>query len=167
CFCLLFISSQHIVLKGLSFAYFHYNLFGQHTYHAGAKMARQYNPPLQNDPILESRHPKEIAERHVEPIEYFIFLSQLSPHILAGLHEIAHCVESQNYQQGLFIHAQVVSSSNFSEVSSFMPILKAEQEGWDYSIVVTAGVMPRNPKVEISPREIKPLDNDTTGKHIG
>ncbi|XP_073452683.1 protein transport protein Sec31B isoform X1 [Aquarana catesbeiana] len=50
--------------------------------------------------------------------------NSLSPHILAGLHEIAHCVESQNYQQGLFIHAQVVSSSNFSEVSSFMPILK-------------------------------------------
>lgn len=54
------------------------------------------------------------------------FLSpfQLSLHILAGLHEIARCVESQNYQQGLVVHSQVVSSSNFSEVSSFMPILK-------------------------------------------
>ncbi|KAM9326643.1 protein transport protein Sec31B [Gastrophryne carolinensis] len=48
----------------------------------------------------------------------------LSPPILAGLHEIAHYAESRNYQQGLVVHAQVVGSSNFSEVSSFMPILK-------------------------------------------
>ena len=42
----------------------------------GAKMAGQYKPPP-NDPILESRHPKETAERHVESIEYLIFLSQV------------------------------------------------------------------------------------------
>ena len=42
----------------------------------GAKMAGQYKTPT-NDPILESRHPKEIAERHVEPIEYLFFLSQV------------------------------------------------------------------------------------------
>ncbi|KAM8924248.1 protein transport protein Sec31B [Pelodytes ibericus] len=48
----------------------------------------------------------------------------LSPHILAGLHEIARCVEIRNYQHGLLVHTQVVSSSNFSEVSGFMPILK-------------------------------------------
>ncbi|XP_018428433.1 PREDICTED: protein transport protein Sec31B [Nanorana parkeri] len=50
--------------------------------------------------------------------------NSLTPNILNGLHEIAHYVESRNYQQGLVVHAQVVSSSNFSEVSSFMPILK-------------------------------------------
>ncbi|NP_001087601.1 SEC31 homolog B, COPII coat complex component L homeolog [Xenopus laevis] len=50
--------------------------------------------------------------------------NNLSPHILAGLHEIARCMESRNYQQGLVVHTQVVSSSNFSEVSGFMPILK-------------------------------------------
>lgn len=48
----------------------------------------------------------------------------LSPQILSGLHEIACCIEDRNYQQGLFVHTQVVSSSNFSEISSFMPILK-------------------------------------------
>ncbi|KAM4636086.1 protein transport protein Sec31B isoform 2-T2 [Discoglossus pictus] len=48
----------------------------------------------------------------------------LSHHILTGLHEIARCVEIRNYQQGLVVHTQVVSSSNFSEVSGFMPILK-------------------------------------------
>ncbi|XP_051523833.1 protein transport protein Sec31A isoform X2 [Myxocyprinus asiaticus] len=48
----------------------------------------------------------------------------LSPGILAGLHEIGRCVTARNYQQGLEIHTQVVSSSNFSEISAFMPVLK-------------------------------------------
>uniref|UniRef100_A0AAQ5XJN2 Protein transport protein Sec31A n=1 Tax=Amphiprion ocellaris TaxID=80972 RepID=A0AAQ5XJN2_AMPOC len=48
----------------------------------------------------------------------------LSPNILNGLHEISRCVASQNYQRGLEVHTQVVSSSNFSEISTFMPILK-------------------------------------------
>ncbi|KAF3704316.1 Protein transport protein Sec31B SEC31-like protein 2 SEC31-related protein B SEC31B-1 [Channa argus] len=48
----------------------------------------------------------------------------LSQNILNGLHEISRCVASQNYQRGLEVHTQVVSSSNFSEISAFMPILK-------------------------------------------
>ncbi|NWQ86923.1 SC31B protein, partial [Burhinus bistriatus] len=48
----------------------------------------------------------------------------LSPTILMGLYEIARCIEARNYQQGLLVHTQVVSSSSFSEVSGFMPILK-------------------------------------------
>lgn len=51
-------------------------------------------------------------------------LPQLSQNILGGLHEISRCVASQNYQRGLEVHTQVVSSSNFSEISAFMPILK-------------------------------------------
>uniref|UniRef100_F6V3Q6 SEC31 homolog B, COPII coat complex component n=1 Tax=Ornithorhynchus anatinus TaxID=9258 RepID=F6V3Q6_ORNAN len=53
------------------------------------------------------------------------FSHQLSPHILAGLHEIARCMEARSYQQGLLVHTQVVGSSSFSEVSGFMPVLKA------------------------------------------
>lgn len=52
------------------------------------------------------------------------FTHQLSPSILAGLHEIARCVAARNYPQGLEVHTQVVSSSNFSEISAFMPVLK-------------------------------------------
>ncbi|XP_033840217.1 protein transport protein Sec31A isoform X2 [Periophthalmus magnuspinnatus] len=48
----------------------------------------------------------------------------LSPHILNGLHEISRCVAAQSYQRGLEVHTQIVSSSNFSEISGFMPILK-------------------------------------------
>ncbi|XP_062383121.1 protein transport protein Sec31A isoform X2 [Sardina pilchardus] len=48
----------------------------------------------------------------------------LSPSILGGLHEISRCVTARNYQHGLEVHTQIVSSSNFSEISAFMPILK-------------------------------------------
>ncbi|KAM6951508.1 protein transport protein Sec31A [Aplochiton taeniatus] len=48
----------------------------------------------------------------------------LSHHILGGLHEISRCVAGQDYQRGLEVHTQVVTSSNFSEISAFMPILK-------------------------------------------
>ncbi|KAK2098826.1 Protein transport protein Sec31B [Saguinus oedipus] len=50
---------------------------------------------------------------------------QLSPHVVAGLHEVAHCVDTGSFEQGLAVHAQVAGCSSFSEVSSFMPILKA------------------------------------------
>lgn len=48
----------------------------------------------------------------------------LSPSILGGLHEISRCVSARSYVQGLEVHTQVVSSSNFSEISAFMPVLK-------------------------------------------
>uniref|UniRef100_A0A6Q2XB25 Protein transport protein Sec31A n=1 Tax=Esox lucius TaxID=8010 RepID=A0A6Q2XB25_ESOLU len=48
----------------------------------------------------------------------------LSNNILGGLHEISRCVSSQNYQRGLEVHTAVVTSSNFSEIQAFMPILK-------------------------------------------
>ncbi|MFT7807196.1 protein transport protein Sec31B-like isoform X1 [Arapaima gigas] len=48
----------------------------------------------------------------------------LSPSILTGLHELGRCIESHNYQHALAVHTQIVSSSNFSEISAFMPILK-------------------------------------------
>lgn len=50
---------------------------------------------------------------------------QLSPPVLAGLHEIARCVDAGSSEQGLMVHAQVVGCSSFSEVSSFMPVLKS------------------------------------------
>ncbi|XP_061083735.1 protein transport protein Sec31A isoform X1 [Conger conger] len=48
----------------------------------------------------------------------------LSPSILSGLHEVSRCIESRSYQNALAVHTQIVSSSNFSEISAFMPILK-------------------------------------------
>ncbi|XP_020844080.1 protein transport protein Sec31A isoform X9 [Phascolarctos cinereus] len=48
----------------------------------------------------------------------------LSPTILNGLHNMARSIETRNYTEGLNIHTHVVSNSNFSETSAFMPVLK-------------------------------------------
>ncbi|KAM6975129.1 protein transport protein Sec31A [Tautogolabrus adspersus] len=48
----------------------------------------------------------------------------LSPAIVGGLHNIARSVETRSYTEGLNIHTHIVSSSNFSETSAFMPVLK-------------------------------------------
>ncbi|XP_044932166.1 protein transport protein Sec31A isoform X5 [Mustela putorius furo] len=48
----------------------------------------------------------------------------LSPTIISGLHNIARSIESRNYSEGLTIHTHIVSTSNFSETSAFMPVLK-------------------------------------------
>ncbi|XP_046511634.1 protein transport protein Sec31A isoform X7 [Equus quagga] len=48
----------------------------------------------------------------------------LSPTIISGLHSIARSIETRNYSEGLTIHTHVVSTSNFSETSAFMPVLK-------------------------------------------
>ncbi|XP_004472717.1 protein transport protein Sec31A isoform X21 [Dasypus novemcinctus] len=48
----------------------------------------------------------------------------LSPTIISGLHSIARSIETRNYPEGLNIHTHIVSTSNFSETSAFMPVLK-------------------------------------------
>ncbi|XP_036237924.1 protein transport protein Sec31A isoform X3 [Molothrus ater] len=48
----------------------------------------------------------------------------LSPTIISGLHSIVKSIETRNYQEGLNIHTHIVSTSNFSETSAFMPVLK-------------------------------------------
>ncbi|XP_062964656.1 protein transport protein Sec31A isoform X9 [Cynocephalus volans] len=48
----------------------------------------------------------------------------LSPTITNGLHSIARSIETRNYSEGLAIHTHIVSTSNFSETSAFMPVLK-------------------------------------------
>ncbi|XP_078070799.1 protein transport protein Sec31A isoform X13 [Mustelus asterias] len=48
----------------------------------------------------------------------------LSPAIVGGLHNIARSIETRNYSEGLSIHTHIVSTSNFSEISAFMPVLK-------------------------------------------
>lgn len=49
---------------------------------------------------------------------------QLSPAIVGGLHNIARSIESRSYTEGLNIHTHIISNSNFSETSAFMPVLK-------------------------------------------
>uniref|UniRef100_A0A8B9PVC8 Protein transport protein Sec31A n=1 Tax=Apteryx owenii TaxID=8824 RepID=A0A8B9PVC8_APTOW len=48
----------------------------------------------------------------------------LSPTIISGLHNIVKSIETRSYMEGLNIHTHIVSTSNFSETSAFMPVLK-------------------------------------------
>ncbi|NWI90384.1 SC31B protein, partial [Pitta sordida] len=72
----------------------------------------------------KTRRKLEDALQRLECLYEKLREQALSPTILMGLHEIARCIEAKNYPQGLLVHTQVVSSSSFSEVSGFMPILK-------------------------------------------
>lgn len=70
---------------------------------------------------------------HTQNFSFWFFLCadlpclpslQLSPTIISGLHNIVKSIETRNYQEGLNIHTHIVSTSNFSETSAFMPVLK-------------------------------------------
>ncbi|KAL5502041.1 hypothetical protein EMCRGX_G008739 [Ephydatia muelleri] len=51
--------------------------------------------------------------------------SKLSQDVLQGLHYIAQAIQMLNYQAGLAKLTELASSANFSEISSFMPAVKA------------------------------------------
>ncbi|KAL1787202.1 transport Sec31B isoform X1 [Sigmodon hispidus] len=74
---------------------------------------------------LKTKRKLDEAAHRLECLYENICEGTLSPHVLAGLHEVARCVDAGNFEQGLAVHAQVASCSSFSEVSSFMPVLKS------------------------------------------
>ncbi|XP_042545584.1 protein transport protein Sec31B isoform X2 [Dipodomys spectabilis] len=74
---------------------------------------------------LKTKRKLEEAAQRLEYLYEKLCEGTLSAPVLAGLHEVARCVDAGNFAQGLAVHAHVVSCSSFSEVSSFMPVLKA------------------------------------------
>ncbi|KAM9306638.1 protein transport protein Sec31A isoform 2-T2 [Pholidichthys leucotaenia] len=64
------------------------------------------------------------ANKRLEALYDKLREQTLSPAIVEGLHNIARTVESRSYMEGLNIHTHIVSNSNFSETSAFMPVLK-------------------------------------------
>ncbi|XP_075885802.1 protein transport protein Sec31A isoform X4 [Nelusetta ayraudi] len=64
------------------------------------------------------------ANKRLEALYDKLREQTLSPAIVAGLHNIARSIESRSYTEGLNIHTHIVSNSNFSETSAFMPVLK-------------------------------------------
>ncbi|NXT29104.1 SC31A protein, partial [Syrrhaptes paradoxus] len=64
------------------------------------------------------------ANKRLESLYDKLREQTLSPTIISGLHNIVKSIESRNYQEGLNIHTHIVSTSNFSETSAFMPVLK-------------------------------------------
>ncbi|XP_027384481.1 protein transport protein Sec31B isoform X2 [Bos indicus x Bos taurus] len=74
---------------------------------------------------LKTKRKLDEAAQRLECLYDKLCEGTLSPPVLAGLHEIARCVDAGSPEQGLAMHAQVVGCSSFSEVSSFMPVLKS------------------------------------------
>ncbi|KAB1271689.1 Protein transport protein Sec31B [Camelus dromedarius] len=74
---------------------------------------------------LKTKRKLDEAALRLEHLYEKLCEGTLSPHILVGLHEVARCVDTGSFEQGLAVHAQVVGCSSFSEVSSFMPVLKS------------------------------------------
>ncbi|XP_068430073.1 protein transport protein Sec31A [Clinocottus analis] len=64
------------------------------------------------------------ANKRLEALYDKLREQTLSPAIVGGLHNIAGSIESRSYADGLKIHTHIVSNSNFSETSAFMPVLK-------------------------------------------
>ncbi|XP_025764632.1 protein transport protein Sec31A isoform X8 [Oreochromis niloticus] len=64
------------------------------------------------------------ANKRLEALYDKLREQTLSPAIVGGLHNIARSIESRSYTEGINIHTHIVSNSNFSETSAFMPVLK-------------------------------------------
>uniref|UniRef100_A0A1A7Y5M7 Protein transport protein Sec31A n=2 Tax=Iconisemion striatum TaxID=60296 RepID=A0A1A7Y5M7_9TELE len=64
------------------------------------------------------------ANKRLEALYDKLREQTLSAAIVGGLHNIVRTIESRSYAEGLNIHTHIVSSSNFSETSAFMPVLK-------------------------------------------
>eukprot|EP00063_Salmo_salar_P019204 XP_013994039.1 PREDICTED: protein transport protein Sec31A-like isoform X5 [Salmo salar] len=64
------------------------------------------------------------ANKRLEALYDKLREQTLSLAIVRGLHNMVQCIESRSYMESLNIHTHIVSSSNFSETSAFMPVLK-------------------------------------------
>ncbi|XP_055967242.1 protein transport protein Sec31A isoform X1 [Sorex fumeus] len=72
----------------------------------------------------QTRRKLDDASKRLELLYDKLREQTLSPTIINGLHSIARSIETRNYSEGLSIHTHIVSTSNFSETSAFMPVLK-------------------------------------------
>ncbi|KAG7476950.1 hypothetical protein MATL_G00088200 [Megalops atlanticus] len=72
----------------------------------------------------QTRRKLDDANKRLEFLYDKLREQTLSPAIVGGLHSMAQSIESRSYTDSLNIHTHIVSSSNFSETSAFMPVLK-------------------------------------------
>ncbi|KAJ8346349.1 hypothetical protein SKAU_G00277500 [Synaphobranchus kaupii] len=64
------------------------------------------------------------ANKRLESLYDKLREKTLSPAIVRGLHNMVQSIEMRSYTDSLNIHTHIVSNSNFSETSAFMPVLK-------------------------------------------
>lgn len=52
------------------------------------------------------------------------FILQLTPNTLASLNQLVQLVQIGDYANGIGLHTQMVSGSDFAQIASFMPGIK-------------------------------------------
>jgi len=64
------------------------------------------------------------VSRKLEILYDLLRSNKVSPNVLNGLHQMAQACQSSDYMVGIQIHTHLITTGNFSEISSFMPGLK-------------------------------------------
>lgn len=57
-------------------------------------------------------------------IVFFSLLFKLTPSVVQGLHQMIQYMQGFDFQSALGLHAHLVATSNFTEISGFMPGIK-------------------------------------------
>jgi len=66
----------------------------------------------------------EDVKRKLEILYDLLRGMKISPNVLNGLHQMIEACKSLDYKSGIQVHTRMISTGNFSEISSFMPGLK-------------------------------------------
>uniref|UniRef100_F6QXG1 Protein transport protein Sec31A n=1 Tax=Ciona intestinalis TaxID=7719 RepID=F6QXG1_CIOIN len=80
---------------------------------------------LNQNPNQQIKRKLDDCSRRLEFLYDKLRANSLSPNIIGGLHQVAQSMESRDYANGLRHHTRIVTQSNFSEISAFMPGLKS------------------------------------------
>ncbi|XP_065669505.1 protein transport protein Sec31A isoform X6 [Hydra vulgaris] len=72
----------------------------------------------------QTKRKMEDVNRKLDILYDLLRESKVSPSVLSGLHQMVQACQVGNYIVGIQIHTHMISTGNFSEISSFMPGLK-------------------------------------------
>ncbi|BFZ17823.1 hypothetical protein BsWGS_20864 [Bradybaena similaris] len=75
-------------------------------------------------PNAQMKRKLEDVARKLEILYERLRENQLSASVLQGLHQIVQAIQQYDYNSGLTTYTSMVSHSNFSEISNFMPAIK-------------------------------------------
>ncbi|CAG5125258.1 unnamed protein product [Candidula unifasciata] len=75
-------------------------------------------------PNAQMKRKLEDVARKLEILYDRLRENHLSPSVLQGLHQIVQAIQQYDYNSGLTTYTAMVSHSNFSEISNFMPSIK-------------------------------------------
>lgn len=72
----------------------------------------------------QSKRKLDDVRRKLDALYDLLRENGISPNVLASLHRMSEACQQSDYTTGIQLHTQLISTGNFSEISSFMPGLK-------------------------------------------